>query len=287
MLIRPMQGANGCPSWLPAFMTVFFGLLAAAAHGETVFVPVVDAPALHALQQEDTHWTSTLSLTNPTGGSLTFRYLQVLGAQANIFSGCVGSFSVPAQSLFRAEDIGNRTCVHPGGAGVAFLQIDVDPGLVPTAGIHLTDYVGCNDAPGPAVVSVAAVPLPIYAAPFPANATAASSDVSMPRELLLAGRECSQLTAPVSQRVNVTILNAGADAGTATVTAAGTSLPPYIVTLNAGSVTQLNNVFPEADYQVLTISVSQPFLCYASSVVKWSDAARVPSIAVYGFHEVP
>jgi hypothetical protein len=280
-----MQLARRYLSWLPGFMIVSLGFLATTARGETAFVPVVNAPALHALQQEDTWWTSTLSLTNPTDVSLTFRYLQIFGgALANIFFGCVGSFSVQAHSFVRAEDIGNRTCLNP-GAGAAFVQIDIDPGLIPTAGIHLTDYVGCNDQPGPGVVSVAAVPLPIYAAPFPANSTAVSTDVSMPREALV--DECFRLTVPVSQRVNVTIFNAGPAVGTATVKAAGTDLLAYTVTLSAGSVTQLNDVFPGASYQVLTVSVSQPFLCYASSVVTWSDPARVPSFGVYTFQEVP
>jgi hypothetical protein len=108
---------------------------------------------------------------------------------------------------------------------------------------------------------------------------------------------------PLTRRVNLTIFNAGQEAATATITAVGSTPPPVpagqeaaaaaaitatpiVITLQGGEVRQVNDVFPESDYRVLVVTVSQPFLCYASSVITYADPTRAPAIAVYSFQQV-
>jgi hypothetical protein len=86
--------------------------------------------------------------------------------------------------------------------------------------------------------------------------------------------------------VNVTIFNAGKDAATATITAVGSAASPIVVTLQGEEVRQVNDVFPEGDYRVLVVTVPQPFLCYASSVITYADPTRAAALAVYSFQQV-
>jgi hypothetical protein len=91
---------------------------------------------------------------------------------------------------------------------------------------------------------------------------------------------------PLVQRRNVTIFNGSQETATATIRAVGSATPPIVVTLQGEEVTQVNDVFPESDYRVLVVTVSQPFLCYASSVITYADPTIAPAVAVYSFHQV-
>jgi hypothetical protein len=86
--------------------------------------------------------------------------------------------------------------------------------------------------------------------------------------------------------VNLTIFNAGQEPATATITAVGSAAPPIVVTLQGEEVRQVNDVFSEGDYRVLVVTASQPFLCYASSVITYSDPTIAPAVAVYSFQQV-
>lgn len=271
-------------------LAVLVGLNALTAFSETVYVPVVSAnvhqtSALHP----DVFWISTLTLSNPTDTPLTFRHVRIFGgAGASIDTGCLNtSLTVPPHDLWRFSDIAGGTCADPGG-GPAFLELDLDSGLIVTTGISLTEFRYCySNAPAPQPVSLAAAPLPVYRALVPADTVAVSSDIALPTQPPI-GHECRIETDPVSGRVNVTILNAGPVAATATVQAAGSPLAPYVLTLPAGTTIQLNNVFPGATYhRALLVSVTQPFLAYASSVVSWADPDQVPAIAVVEFRRLP
>ena len=172
------------------------------------------------------------------------------------------------------------------GDGPGLLELDVDPGLVVTTGISLTEFRVCDTPPNPPVprrVRLVTAPMPAYRALFPADAAAASGDIALPTQFSR-GDVCHVETEPVYSRVNVTILNAGQVEATATVRYASGSQTPYVVTVPAGAVLQLNDVFPGTTYQsALLVSATQPFLAYASTVVSWSDPGRAPAIAVVDF----
>ncbi len=259
-------------------------LFSASVHAATVFVPVVSAttrpiPSL-MFPFQNIYWGSTLTVSNPGESPLTFRYTAIFGgAFANIADGCAGSNTVPPNMLWQ---IG---CVSPGVGGIGFVQMDLDPGLVPTGAIRLVALRTCCGTPYPAAVPLASAPLPVYESLFPASSTAASAEiVDLPGPA--DDKTLRDLNDPLTRRVNVTVFNSSQEAATATIRAVGSAAPPIVVTLQSEEVRQVNDVFPESDYRVLVVTVSQPFLCYASSVITYSDPTRAPALAVYSFQQV-
>lgn len=259
-------------------------ILPTMAYAETFFIPVVSAPARPIPSQtfpfQNTEWGATQTVSNPTGTLLTFRYTAVFGGKfAQIISECGGSQSVPPNSSF------GLGCVLPGAGGIGFVQMDLDPGLVPTGAINLLAFRNCCGTPNPVGVPLAYGPLPVYDSLFPTSSTVASAEIdALPIPVDSPIRDVND---PLARRVNVTLFNAGKEAATATISAIGTAAPPIVVTLQGEEVAQLSDVFPGTSYQVLVVTVSQPFLGYASSVITYSDPTRPPTIAVYPFRQLP
>lgn len=271
---------------LPLVITV--QLVAAEARAATAFIPLVTTGAQPLLSGSDwpgtfwrdTYWHASHTVTNPTDRHLSFRYVRVFGDRsATISDACHGSLVVPPNYSW------GTSCAKPGG-GPAFLEVDLDPGLILTGSIHFRARIECGP-PGGSGTSVASAPLPVYTAPFPAGSTAVSAELPSagtftPDEL------CPEPTiAPAQRRVNLTVLNAGQEAAEVEVRGVGTDSPPYRLSLAAGEVVQLNNFLSGHYNTVVLVTASQPFLCYASSVTTWTDPGRVPAIAVYPFRVIP
>ena len=263
-------------------------LLAAEVRAGTVFIPAVTTDSHPILSGSDwpgtfwrdTYWHATHTVTNPTDRHLTFRYVRIFGDRsAKISDACHGSLVVPPNYSW------GTGCAKPGG-GPAFVELALDPGLLLTGSIQFRAVIECGP-PGGSGKAVVTAPLPVYEEPFPAGATVASVDLPqagtfVPDEL------CPEPTiAPDQRRVNLTVLNAGQEVTVVEVRAVGTDAPQYRLSVAAGEVVQLNNVFAGHYYKVVLVTASQPFLCYASSVTTWSDPGRVPAIAVYPFRVIP
>ena len=275
-------------------------LFSASSHAATVFVPVVNAAARPVPSQmfpfQNVGWVSTLTVSNPVETPLTFRYTAVFGgAFAYIADGCGGSRTVTPNMSWQFD------CVSPGAGGIGFVQMDLDSGLASTAAIHLEAARNCCGVPYPTLVSLASAPLPVYDSLFPASSVVTSTEiVDLPGPADT--NPSRDLNDPLTRRVNLTIFNAGQEAATAKINAIGTTPPPapagrdvaaaaitatpIVITLQGGEVRQVNEIFPVSDYRVLVVTVSQPFLCYASSIITYSDPARAPALAVYSFQQV-
>jgi hypothetical protein len=224
-------------------------------------------------------WVSTLTVSNPGESPLTFRYTAVFGgAFAKIADGCGGSLNATPNMSWQ---IG---CVSPGVGGIGFVQMDLDSGLVTTGAIQLNAERICCGEVYPVFVPLASAPLPVYGSLFPASSVVTSTEiVNLPRP---ADGPVRDVNDPLTRRVNLTIFNAGQEPATATITAVGSAAPPIVVTLQGEEVRQVNDVFSEGDYRVLVVTASQPFLCYASSVITYSDPTIAPAVAVYSFQQV-
>jgi hypothetical protein len=267
--------------------------LSGLAYAGTVFMPIVSAPARPVpsanFPYQNAYWISTQTVSNLTDSSLTFRYKAIFGGDyAYISDGCSNtSLVAPANTSWEISSLGGSGCVYPGTGGVGFVQMDLDRGLMSSGGIHLAVARSCiPNQPAPAIVSLTSAPLPVYEAFFSAASTAASVDISAMRPAPF-DDPCRDMNDPLMRRVNVTLLNGGLEAATATVSVVGKSATPYAVVLKAGEVLQINDVFLGLSYQVLAVSASQPFLCYASSVTTFTDPTRAPAIEVYPFRQIP
>ena len=258
---------------------------------ETIYLPVVSRATAPVPSDtwglQDATWKSTLSVSNPTSNTLTFRLLRLFGGRsARIEVGCAGeSLRVPPETSWDLSSIGYAGCVRP-GSEPAMLEIDLDAGLLVSGGVHLAVARYCWSEPQPETLSLAAAPLPAYQGLFPAGATAVSVDIAFPHEPQKP-RECVDETDAVTRRVNVTLFNGGASAATFTIAPVGGALAPLALELAPGAVLQLNDIYPTGRYRVLLVSADAPFLCYASSVTTWADPKRPPSIGVYPFRPIP
>ena len=257
-------------------------LFSASSHAATVFVPVVNAPARPIPSQmfpfQPSAWVSTLTVSNPGETPLTFRFTAIFGGlYAQIPSYCVGSFTVQPNTSSPSY---LTECPLPGVGGLAFVQTDLDPGLVLTGEIRLGVSRNCCRELNSFFVPLASAPLPVYGSLFPASSVVTSTEIVDPPGPANAptanALELRDVNDPLTRRVNVTIFNAGQAAATATITAVGSAAPPIVVTLQGEEVGQVNDVFPEGG-RVLVVTVSQPFLCYASSVITYSDPTIAPA----------
>ena len=277
------------------FTTALLAMLATwafPAGAATIYIPVVSALAKPipsaAFPDQEVDWVTTHTLSNLTDRLLTVGYVRALaGPDARISSGCSESrLLVSPDYSWNIGSIAGFGCVfpphHPG-----FVEVDVDEGIVISGSIHLVALRHCyvDDLAG-TPVSLAAAPLPVYDAPFPAGATAYSLDV-LPPISGLGGPPCGDINDPVERRVNLTVANAGAEAATVTVRAPGVSAEPIVFPVPSGEAVQLNGVFPGHQYHVLLVTATQPFLTYASSTTTFSDPGRPPDLAVYPFRLLP
>ncbi len=262
------------------------------ARAATIYIPVASALAKPipsaAFPHQEVDWVTTQTVTNLTDRLLTVGYVRVLaGPDASLSRGCSeGRLPVSPGYSWNVGSTAGLGCVflhgHPG-----FVQIDIDEGIVISGSIHLVAVRYCyeGDLLG-TPVSLAAAPLPVYDAPFPAGATAYSLDV-LPPISGLGGPPCGDINDPFDRRVNLTVANAGVEAATVTVRAPGVSAAPFVFSVPAGEAVQLNGVFPGHEYHVLLVTATQPFLTYASSTTTFSDPSRPPDLAVYPFRLLP
>jgi len=247
------------------------------------YIPVAFAPALmlppDSYPPETVWWRTSHSFTNTTDTTLTAKYVRVIGSPGTIRPGCDdGPLFVPPRTLWRISDLGGSGCASSGDSP-GFLELDLDPGVVVSGGIHLVTPDSCGDPSAIGEISLSSAPLPVYRALFPGGSTVAS--LGLPP--LPSGPSCTNPHAPVARRVNLTVANAGLEAATVTVGASGTSAEPLVFLVPAGTPLQLNDLFPDLHYEVLLVTSSQPFLAYASSVTTYADPAQIPSLAVYSF----
>jgi hypothetical protein len=189
--------------------------------------------------------------------------------------------TVPAHSSLRLGDRPYSFCIVS-GPGVAFIQLSLERGLVVGSAIELRELSGCDDSWGQRLLVSA--PLPVYAAPFPAHSAALSEGAFPPPPEAF---PCARDIAPVSRRLNVTLLNAGDEDAVFTITPQASAAPPLEVSLGPGQAIQLNDIFPDQPVRSLLISASQPFLSYASSVSTYSDPERPASFATFSFKVLP
>jgi hypothetical protein len=263
-------------------------LFSASSHAATVFVPVINASARPIPSQmfpfQPSAWVSTLTVSNPGETPLTYRFTAIFGGlYAQIPSYCAGSFTVqPNTSTLSYPYL--TECALPGVGGLAFVQMDLDPGLVLTGEIRLGVSRNCCQELNSFFVPLASAPLPVYGSLFPASSVVTSTEIVDPAGLALPSGS-RDVNDPLTRRVNLTIFNAGKEAATATITVVGSAAPPIVVALQSEEVGQVNDVFPEGG-RVLVVTASQPFLCYASSVITYSDPTRASAIAVYSFQQV-
>ncbi len=253
------------------------------SQAEHAYIPIAFAPALmlppESYRPETVWWRTTHSFTNTTDTTLTAQYVRVIGSPGSIGPGCDGGpLIVPPRTLWRISDIGGSGCASS-GHGPGFLELDLDPGVVVSGGIHLVTPHSCGDPSAIGEISLASAPLPVYRALFPGGATAAS--LGLPP--LPSDPSCTNPRAPVARRVNLTVANGGLETATVSVRASGASAEPLVFFVPAGTPLQLNDLFPEGSYEVLLVTSSQPFLAYASSVTTYADPDQIPSLAVYSF----
>lgn len=266
-------------------------VVALPMRAETIFLPIVSRETAPVPSDtwglQDAAWRSTLSVSNPTSRTLTFRLLRLFGGRsARIGVGCAGeSLRVSPESFWDLYSIGHSNCVYP-GSEPAMLEIDLDAGLLISGGVHLAVARYCWSEPVPETLSVAAAPLPAYPGLFPAGSTAVSTDIAFPHEPQKPP-ECADVANAVARRVNLTLFNGGASSASFTIAPVGGALAPLALDLAPGAVQQLNDIYPTGDYRVLLVSADAPFLCYASSVTTWADPKRPPSIGVYPFRLLP
>ena len=271
---------------LSRVLAVLLGLQAVPAFSDSVYVPLVITVVPQASPNHPVvAWLGTLTLTNPTDAPLTFRHLRVFGGPGAYMDPLVVnlSFTVPPHDLQRYE-----------GDGIL-----ARPATAPDSSSWMSTPASSSRpaSPSPSFVSATGTPTLRYpdqsasprlrcrriARSSPPTAVAASGDIALPTQFSL-DDVCHVETEPVYSRVNVTILNAGEVEATATVRYASGRQTPHVVTVPAGAVRQLNDVFPGTTYQsALLVSATQPFLAYASTVVSWSDPGRAPAIAVVDF----
>lgn len=269
----------------PFVLLVALALISPSATAGTVFIPLISAPAALAPSPTwpypDGAWVSTHTYTNVTPDLLTLRYERVLAGIGASLGCSEGRSPVPPESSWHVSTIAGVGCARPGDQP-GFVQLSVDEGLAVSASIHLVAARHCFEPPNLTFVSLAAAPLPVYDAPFPAGSTAHSVGLQPPVPIPF-GPACSDDYDPVARRVNLTVANAGHEVATVLVRAPGLTVPPYSFSLAAGQSIQLNGVFTGHDYDALLVTATEPFLVYASSVTTFMDPRRPPALAVYSF----
>jgi hypothetical protein len=260
------------------------GLLPCFASAEDLYVPDLNAPTTLAGAPVGSIWFTNRLVLNPTDQPLAYKFHTRFGwdGASPPPHGCDAEFYVPPRSSVPISTPMSGQCISP-GAGVGFLQLHLQHGLLLNASIELLELTGCGpESHAPVLASGA---LPVYSAPFPAGSVVVIDGLLPPPPE--PDVPCIRGAGPDSRRVNVTIVNLGSETTFATVSLHGGGVAPLDVVLPPGHVRQLNDVFHDSIITALSVSASQPFLCYASAVSTFTDPHRPASVATYPFRPLP
>ena len=172
---------------------------------------------------------------------------------------------------------------------MAVAEIIADPNVILNAAIErLTLYGECYDTVTGGEPSQGRITLPVFQGLFPANSTVVCGDVSLGEP----DQTCGAPPETYLRRVNVTLFNGGDEDADFSVTAIPfkfISNPVFLetVTLASKEIRQLNRIpipvltdlpMKSGDDVVvwITISGTQPFLAYVSSVFEGGAPDSVP-----------
>jgi hypothetical protein len=269
---------------------------AAAAQSTHYYVPLVIAvigeESLPGQQVIRTEWVSSLSAFNTGQALATVQPIAIYGDLSLGQDGGLPYQLLPltGQSIFRLPWTGFNAPSSPGPLGIA--ELVADSGVILNAGIEKAQlHCGCSnpDILDCVLVSQGRTAIPVFQGLFPAGATVVCGDVNLGAPEQTCGDPPNQ---QYIRRVNVTLFNGGSQSATFSITAiplARTSQPLYQqgVTLAPKEVRQLNRVpipvvtdtATRSGYDVfawITISSTQPFLAYVSSIFEGGAPGSMP-----------
>lgn len=259
-------------------------LLPFIAGANDIYVPDLNAPTTLAGAPVGSIWFTNRVVLNPTDQPLSYSYRARFGLNGPSPppAGCDAEFFVPPGSSVPVSTPMSGSCISP-GVGVGFLQLQLQSGLALSAAIELRELTGCGPESHTTVLTSGA--LPVYSSVFPAGSVAITDGLLPPPPE--SDVPCMRGAGPDSRRVNVTIVNFGSDSTSAKVSVHGSNAAPLEVVVPPGHVRQLNDVFPDHIITALSVTASQPFLCYASAVSTFGDPLRPASVATYRFRPSP
>lgn len=279
-----------------ALILTLVGFEARAQSSTHYYVPLV-----HAIIGEEllspgvrirTEWVSDLSVFNTGQALATVQPVAIYG-NFTLMQGGVAPYQLPplfGNSIFRLPWTGFNDPSSPGPLGIA--ELIVDPGVIVNAGVERAQlHCGCSnpDILDCVLVSQGRAPIPVFQGLFSAGVTVVCGDVNLGAPEQTCGDPPNQQNI---RRVNVTLFNGGSQPATFSITAiplARTSQPLYqdSVTLAPKEVRQLNAVpipvvtttATRSGYDVfvwITISATQPFLAYVSSIFEGGAPGSMP-----------
>ena len=266
----------------PRLLLLVVLLLHRTASADDFYVPDLNAPTTLAGAPVGSIWFTNRFVLNPTDRPLAYSFRARFGwdGPSPPPTGCESDIIVPPRSSVPVSTSMSGPCVSP-GVGVGFLQLYLQSGLVLSAAIELRELTGCGPESHATVLTSGA--LPIYSSVFPAGSTAITDGLLPPEPAV----PCIWGAGPDTRRVNVTIVNLGSASTSATVSVPDREGALLELVVPPGHVRQLNDVFPDLIITALSVTASQPFLCYASAVSTFGDPLRPASIATYRFRPSP
>ncbi len=181
----------------------------------------------------------------------------------------------------------------PESGPVGFVELLADPGVIVNAGVEKAQFCsGCvlpDRVGGETLVSQGRSAMPVFESLFPAGASVICGEVNLGAPRQTCGKPPDQ---QYPRRVNVTLLNAGAQEATFTVQAISLYTKPepifeLAVKVGAKDVKQVNSVpIPRTEnghvtvdydtYVWIRITCDQPFLAYVSSVFEGGAQGSMP-----------
>jgi len=268
----------------PLFLLLAVLFLPGTAGADEIYVPDLNAPTTLAGAPVGSIWFTNRFVLNPTDRPLAYSFRVRFGwnGPSPPPAGCEADVYVPPRSSVPVSTPMAGSCISP-GVGVGFLQLELQSGLVLTAAIELREFTGCGPESHTTVLTSGA--LPVYSSIFPAGSTVVTDGLLPPPPE--SAVPCMRGAGPDTRRVNVTIVNLGSASTSATVSVPDSNGAPLEIVVSPGQVRQLNDVFPDLNITALSVTASQPFLCYASAVSTFTDPLRPASIATYRFRPSP
>ncbi len=254
----------------------------------TEFIPGSDPSQGLSIQ---TMWLDNLSAFNSSGVTASVTPVAFYG----------GFVKTPGdQTVTLAPGTGDQFSRWPwAGIGgpengpVGFAELLADPGVIVNAGVEKVQFCsGCllpDRVGGDTLVSQGRTAMPVFDSLFPAGASVICGEVNLGAPRQTCGKPSDQ---QYPRRVNVTLLNAGAEEATFRIQAISlyTKAEPIheqTVKVGARDVTQVNNVpIPRTEnghitvdydtYVWIRVTCNQPFLAYVSSVFEGEASGSMP-----------
>lgn len=277
-----------------SLLAISLALLSGASTAQPAryFVPLV-----HAIISEDpvtrvtTLWVDNLSAFNAGQSTASLQLIAVYGGWSLIPGG--RTFEIPASTglpIDRWPAGGGNLWVASSTPGpLAVAEIIADPNVILNAAVErVASYYECPDTVTGGYPSQGRVSMPVFQGLFPANSTVVCGDVSLGEP----DQTCGNPPETYLRRVNITLFNGGDEDADFSITAIPVkfiSNPVFqeTVTLAPKEVRQLNRIpipvltdlsmLSGQDVEVwITISGTQPFLAYVSSVFEGGAPDSIP-----------